>query len=379
MPAAGQRAGRDPLVRVGRPGHVAHHRRQVEVQRAFVFAHRKRIGPQAGGLRIVLDQRDLVVAAAGQAQVVQGHVVDEEHRRGRAIFRRHVGDRGAVAQGQRGSAFATEFEIGADHFRCAQEFGQRQHHVGGGDAGLRLAAEFHADDVRQAHPRRAPEHHAFRFQSADANRNDAQRIHVRRVAVGADAGVRVGHAIGHADHRAHSLQVDLVHDPVARRDHVDVLERELGPVDEVEAVGVAAVLDRPVLQERVAVEAGRFHRQRVVHDQLHRHHRIDLCRVAALLGDRIAQAGQVDQCGLAEDVVADHARREPREVEVAAALDQLGQVGIQHVGLGAPHQVFRIHPRRVRQAVPGAGRKRLDRFARIEIRQVAVGQGLAES
>jgi hypothetical protein len=34
-------------------------------------------------------------------------------------------------------------------------------------------------------------------------------------------------AIAGVHHRRHPLQVDLVHDPVARRDHVDVLERLL--------------------------------------------------------------------------------------------------------------------------------------------------------
>ena len=138
---------------------------------------------------------------------------------------------------------------------------------------------------------------------------------------------RVGErdAVLRLDHRRHPLQVDLVHDAVARRDHVDVLERLLGPVDEVEAVFVATVFDRAVLRERVLVETAVLHGQRVVDDQLHRHDRIDLGRIAALLGDRVAQAGEVHQRGLAEDVVADHARREPREIQVALAFDQLLQ------------------------------------------------------
>ena len=106
----------------------------------------------------------------------------------------------------------------------------------------------------------------------------------------------------------------------------------LGPVDEVEAVFVAAVLDRAVLLERLRVEAAALDGQRVVDDQLHRHDRVDLRRVAALVGDGVTQAGEVDQRGLAEDVVADHARREPREVEVALALDEL----LQGVGRGWP-------------------------------------------
>ena len=151
----------------------------------------------------------------------------------------------------------------------------------------------------------------------------------------------------------------------------------LGPVDEVEAVFVAAVLDRAVLRERIAVEAAAFHRQRVVDDQLHRHHRIDLRRIAALLGDGIAQAGQVDQRGLAEDVVADHARREPREIEVALALDQLLQRVGERRRIAAAHQVFGQHARGVRQRGVGAGLDRLDRCAGVEIVQRGAGQGLA--
>ena len=172
----------------------------------------------------------------------------------------------------------------------------------------------------RAHPRRAAQHHALRFQATDADGDHAQRIDVRGVAVGADAGVGEGHAVTHLDHRRHFLQVDLVHDAVARRDHIHVLERLLGPVDEVETVFVATIFDGAVLGERVRIEATAFHGQRVVDDQLRRHHRIDLRRVAALLGDGVAQAGKVDQRGLAENVVAHHAGREPREIEIASCV-----------------------------------------------------------
>ncbi|HEY1227799.1 MAG TPA: aconitase family protein, partial [Ramlibacter sp.] len=47
-------------------------------------------------------------------------------------------------------------------------------------------------------------------------------------------------AVAHIDHRRHLLQIDLVHDPVPRGDHVHVVEGLLRPFDEVEAVLVAA-------------------------------------------------------------------------------------------------------------------------------------------
>ena len=143
---------RDARMRVRGAGHRAHHGREVEVQRALVLGGLQIIGPQAERLRIGLDQRHLLVRAAGQAQVVERVAVDEEHRRGRAVLRRHVRDRRAVAEGQRRRTFAAELKVGPDHLRLAQELRQREHDVGGGDARLRLARQLDGDDVRQAHP-----------------------------------------------------------------------------------------------------------------------------------------------------------------------------------------------------------------------------------
>ncbi len=62
----------------------------------------------------------------------------------------------------------------------------------------------------------------FSFEAADADGDHAQRVDVRGVAVGADA-VSEGY-VTHLNHRRHFLQVDLVHDAVVRRDHVDVFK-----------------------------------------------------------------------------------------------------------------------------------------------------------
>ena len=373
----GEVAGRDARMRVRGAGHRAHHGREVEVQRALVLGGLQVIGPEAGGLRVGLDQRHLLVGATGQAQVVERVAVDEEHRGGRAVLRRHVRDRRAVAERECRRAFAAELEVGPDHLRLAQELGEREHDVGGGDARLRLARQLDGDDVRQAHPRGAAQHHVLGLEAADADGDDAERIDVRRVRVGADAGVGVGHALLDTDHRRHLLQVDLVHDPVARRDHVDVLERALRPVDEVEAVFVATVFDGAVLLEGVRIEATALDGERVVDDQLHRHHRVHLRRIAAEIGDGIAQAGEVDERRLAEDVVADHARREPREVEVALALDELAQVVRDTRRLGAADDVLGVHARGVGQRGPGAGTDRIDGLAGVEIVEAGAGQRLA--
>ena len=233
------------------------------------------------------------------------------------------------------------------------------------------------DDVGQAHPRRPAEHDVLGLETTDADRDHAQRVDVRGVAVGADQRIGKRDTVLGVDDRRHPLQVDLVHDAVARRDHVDVLERLLGPVDEVKAILVAAIFDRAVFRERVFVEPAVLDGQGMVDDQLHRHDGIDLRRIATLLRDGITQSREVDQRGLAENVVTHDARRKPGEVQVAPAFDQLCQRCIQRRWIAAAHEVLGEHSRGVWQAVVRARLDRVDRGPCVEIVETRAGQGLA--
>ena len=81
-----------------------------------------------------------------------------------------------------------------------------------------------------------------------------------------------------------------MNDAVARRHHVDVLEGFLAPVDEVEAVGIASVLDGAVVRKGLRVVATAFDGQRMVDDQLHRNRRVH--RVGPMYpGDEIVFVG----------------------------------------------------------------------------------------
>ena len=121
------------------------------MQHSLVFGGNHLIRPQTGGLGVVFHKGNLLRLAAGQFQVGDGLTVDVEHRRSRAVFRAHVGDGRAVADREAVRACAKKFDPGADHLFFAQELGQRQHDVGGRDAGLTLANQFDTNDVGQAH------------------------------------------------------------------------------------------------------------------------------------------------------------------------------------------------------------------------------------
>ena len=105
---------------------------------------------------------------------------------------RHVADRGAVGQRQRGDAGAVELDELADHAVLAQHLGDRQHQVGGGGALGQVAVELEADDARDEHRDRLAEHGRLGLDAADAPADHADAVDHRGVRVGADAGVGVG-------------------------------------------------------------------------------------------------------------------------------------------------------------------------------------------
>ena len=142
----------------------------------------------------------------------------------------------------------------------------------------------------------------------------------RRVRVGPDerVGIRlhravVGRLVAGEDHAREVLEVDLVHDPGVRRDGLEALEGGLAPAQERVALLVALELLLGVDAERVAgAEDVDLHG--VVDHQLDRHERVDLGRVAAEVGHRVAHRGEVDDAGHAREVLQHDARGRERDL-----------------------------------------------------------------
>ena len=174
------------------PAIDGHDGREVELEVLAEDGLDGRVVPERLQLRVRLDERDLLLAAAGEAQVVERHVVDREHRGGRAELGAHVADGGAVGERHRGDALAVELDELADHAVLAQHLGDREHDVRRGDAGRDRAGELEADDLGDEHRHGLAEHGRLGLDAADAPAEHAEAVDHRRVRVGADAGVGVG-------------------------------------------------------------------------------------------------------------------------------------------------------------------------------------------
>ena len=93
---------------------------EVELEVLAEDGLRVGVVPQPLHLGVRLDQGELLVAAAGEAQVVEGDVVDGEDRGRRAELGAHVADGRAVRERHLGDTLAVELDELADDAVLAQ-------------------------------------------------------------------------------------------------------------------------------------------------------------------------------------------------------------------------------------------------------------------
>jgi hypothetical protein len=105
--------------------------------------------------------------------------------------------------------------------------------------------------LRDQHRDGLAEHRGLGLDAADAPAENPEAVLHRGVRVGADAGVGVGDAIAVHHDPGQVLDVHLVHDAGAGRDHLEPAERVLAPAQELEPLVVALELELHVPVERV--------------------------------------------------------------------------------------------------------------------------------
>ena len=177
-----ERAQRHAILRTLGAGERGLDRAHVEFEHVGVVGLRSTVvAPHALGLRIGLDERDLLLAATREFEIAQSLFIDREDAAGAAVFRRHVGDGGAIGERQVGQAVAKVFDELLDDAFLAQHLGDGEHEIGRRCAGLQLARELEADDLRNEHGDGLTEHRRFRFDAAHTPTEHAETIDHGRV------------------------------------------------------------------------------------------------------------------------------------------------------------------------------------------------------
>ncbi len=310
-------AENDPILRALGAGERGRDLAEVELQRVA----EDRIGGEPGAigalrLRVGLDQGDARGFAPGGLEIAKRLRVDGKEAAGRAIFRSHVGERGAVGDRHGVEAGAEKFDEFADDALLAQHLGDGQNEIGRGHPLAQFALQPESDHLGQQHRQRLSEHRRFRLDSPDAPAEHGQAVDHGGVAVGADQRVGIGDLDGFAvalflrgpDGLREIFEIDLMADAGAGRHHREVGEGLLAPLQEAIALLVLLVFARHILRHRPG-RAEMIDDDRMVDDQVDWNQGIDLVGVAAELLHRVAHGGEIDDRRHAGEVLHQHARR----------------------------------------------------------------------
>ena len=166
---------------------------EIELEGLGVLGFGRAGGVEEALLLVVgLDERDLLFAAAGEAEIAQRFRIDGEDAAGGAVLGGHVADGGAIGERQLGDAGAVELDELADDAELAQRLRHGEDEVGGGGAFAQLAGELVADDLRDQHGDGLAEHGGLGLDAADAPAEHAEAVDHGGVGVGADQRVGIG-------------------------------------------------------------------------------------------------------------------------------------------------------------------------------------------
>ena len=143
-------------------------------------------------------------------------------------------------------------------------------------------------------------------------------------------------------------------DAGAGRHRAEILQRAAAPAQELIAFQIAGIFQRHIVFKRLGVAEFIDHHA-VIDDQIDRHQRVDLHRIAAELGDGIAHGGQIDNAGHAGEILHQHARRAIVDFVVRRAgglpIDHGLHIGGGHgVAVFKAQQIFQQHLHRIGQA-----------------------------
>jgi hypothetical protein len=137
--------------------------------------------PEQVLLAVGLDERDPLLAAPGQPEVVERDLVHGEEAAGGPVLRGHVPDRRAICERKAGEPLAVVLDELADDACAAELLRHRQDEVGRGGSLAQPAAELEADDLRHEHRDRLTEHGRLGLDPADAPAEHPEPVDHRRV------------------------------------------------------------------------------------------------------------------------------------------------------------------------------------------------------
>lgn len=274
------------------------------------------------------DNGHIFFAAACEAQIFQGTLVNGEEAHGSAILGGHVGDGGPVRERQGVHAGAEKLDKLADDAFFAQHLCEGEDSVGGRGPLGQLAFEAHAHHLGNEHADGLSQHGGFGLNTAHPPAQNPQAVNHGGMRVCTDEAVAIELLVGPEEgHLCEVFEVDLVANAGVRGDGAEVLEGFLAPFEEGIALLVSFKLEGDVVVEGPG-GAEEVHHDGVVNDQVHGAERVNFLRVFPHGRQGFAHGGQVHNARHPRKILQQHAGGGERNFCVVVLAGGEGQEGL---------------------------------------------------
>ena len=141
---------------------------------------------------IAFDEGAVGRGAASHAQVGNGFSVHGEKASRGTVFWRHIGEHGAVGQGEAGDAGTKILDELSDNIFLPQELGHDEGEVGGGNARAEGAGETHTVNDGGEQGDGLAQHGGLGLDAANTPAKDAKTVNHSGVRIGTNKGVGIG-------------------------------------------------------------------------------------------------------------------------------------------------------------------------------------------
>ena len=219
------------VLRPLRTGDIRNHRSKIEIDRRRIIdraGNRRTKAPL--GTEELFDAADLGGRASRLRQITAGLLVDGKIADGRAILRRHVGNRGTIGNREVFHALAEELNKLAHHLGAAEHFGDVQHEIGRGHARLQLAGHIHPNDVWRQEIDRLTQGRRLGLDAADAPADHAEARDHAGMRIRSDQRIGKAHAVLDQKSVGEEFEIDLVQDAGAGREQPECRDRPASPI-----------------------------------------------------------------------------------------------------------------------------------------------------
>src|SRR6266508_4196036 len=287
-------------------------RGKVEIKYRGVFAFTLlRNTKQSLRLVIAAHSIDMFFRATSGFEIHASLFINRKESHRRPIFRRHIGDRGAIRYGQAGGAITMKLNKLSDHLRLAQHLGNSKHKIGRRNAFAQTACHMHTNNVRCQKVNRLTQHCGLGFDAADAPTHNSQTIDHRGVRVRTHQRVRIVEAISFPGVLCEKFKVDLMTDSDARRNHSEAIKGLCSPFQKLVTRVVALKLHLHVFPQRV-FGACEVNLDGMIDYEINWNQRLDDLGIFMQTRNRGTHRCKIHKQGYASKVLEQHARYDKR-------------------------------------------------------------------